>query len=88
MSTNKRFYLGLLLFLFSLNSLCGSIIVAFAGVSNWNTLGETSKFLIVVGILQVWTGTMVAFFTRTHHQSRSPKKYENNRSDSVNSRTR
>lgn len=50
--------------LFSLNALSTSIVTSFLNV-NWGMLSGTEKFLIVVLVVQNWTGTMLAFFNKT-----------------------
>lgn len=50
--------------LFTLNSLATSIIAAFMNVE-WSALTSTAKFLLIVVILQGWTGTMLAFFNKS-----------------------
>jgi hypothetical protein len=50
--------------LFSVNALAGAIIASFINVE-WSSLSGTSKFLLVVAVLQIWTGTMLAFCSKT-----------------------
>lgn len=50
--------------LFSINALSSSIVASFMN-TEWSTLSGTSKFLLIVVILQGWTGTMLAFFNKT-----------------------
>lgn len=50
--------------LFSLNSLFTAILISFLN-TDWSSLNGTSKFLLIVGILQNWTGTLLAFFNKT-----------------------
>ena len=50
--------------LFSLNSLSSAIIASFLN-TDWQTLKATAKFILVVVILQSWTGTMLAFFNKS-----------------------
>jgi hypothetical protein len=50
--------------LFSLNALTASIVASFLNV-NWSQLSGTEQFLIVVLVIQNWTGTMLAFMNKT-----------------------
>lgn len=50
--------------LFSLNALASSIVASFLNV-NWGPLSGTEKFLIVVLVIQNWSGTMIAYFNKT-----------------------
>lgn len=50
--------------LFSLNSLFTAILISFLN-TDWSILSATSKFLLIIGILQNWTGTLLAFFNKT-----------------------
>lgn len=50
--------------LFSINALATAIVLSFMNVS-WSQLDPTSKFILIVGILQNWTGTMLAFFNKS-----------------------
>lgn len=67
-----KLYLAVLLSLFVLNSLCASIVTALGTVDDWTKLNHTHRFLIVVGIVQGATGTIIAFFTRS--QFKPPKQ--------------
>lgn len=49
--------------LFSINSLTTAIVLSFMNTT-WDQLDHTSKFLLVVGILQNWTGTLLAFLSK------------------------
>lgn len=51
-------------FLFTLNSLSTAIVASFMN-ADWANLDGTSRFLLVVVVLQNWTGTMIAFFNKT-----------------------
>lgn len=50
--------------LFSINSLSTALVASFAN-AEWATLSPTSKFLLIVVVLQNWTGTMLAFLNKT-----------------------
>lgn len=50
--------------LFSFNSLATAIVASFLN-TEWNTLTATSKFLLIVVIVQNWSGTMIAYFNKT-----------------------
>lgn len=54
----------LYVFLFSFNSLASAIIASFLN-TDWQQLKPTAKFILVVVILQSWTGTMLAFFNKS-----------------------
>lgn len=54
----------LMAILFSLNALASAIVASFLNV-DWSTLSTTSKWLILVVIVQNWTGTLMAFFNKT-----------------------
>lgn len=51
-------------FLFSVNSLCTCIVASMAG-SVWHNLGTQEKFTVIVAILGNWTGTIMAFISKT-----------------------
>lgn len=50
--------------LFSCNALFTAIVASFMN-TDWSTLSPTSKFLLIVVVLQNWTGTLIAFFNKT-----------------------
>lgn len=50
--------------LFSINALSSTIVASFMN-TDWSTLSGTSKFLLIIVVLQGWTGTMLAFFNKT-----------------------
>lgn len=50
--------------LFSINALSTAIVASFMN-TDWAQLNTTSKFLLVIVVLQNWTGTMLAFFNKT-----------------------
>lgn len=50
--------------LFSINSLATAIVASFMNVE-WSDLSATSKILLLIVVLQNWTGTMLAFVNRT-----------------------
>lgn len=50
--------------LFSLNALFTAIIASFMN-TEWSSLTETKKFLLVILILQNWTGVLIAFLNQT-----------------------
>lgn len=50
--------------LFSINSLSTAIVASFMN-ADWANLDGTSKFLLVVVVIQNWTGTMIAFANKT-----------------------
>lgn len=55
--------------LFSINALCTAIVVALVGCT-WIALDFQSKFIIIIAIVGNWTGTIMAFV------SKSAKKIE------------
>lgn len=54
----------LMAILFSINALASAILASFLNV-DWSALSTTSKWLILVVIVQNWTGTLMAFFNKT-----------------------
>lgn len=50
--------------LFSFNSLSTAIVASFLN-TEWSSLSSTSKFLLVVVVVQNWTGSMLAFFNKS-----------------------
>ena len=54
----------LMALLFTINSLASAIILSFLNV-DWSSLTATSKWLIVIAVVQNWTGTLMAFFNKT-----------------------
>src|SRR5512146_2201418 len=48
----------------SLNALSTAIVASFMN-TEWATLSATSKFLLIIVILQNWSGTMLAFINKT-----------------------
>lgn len=50
--------------MFSFNALATAIVASFMN-TDWNQLNATSKFLLVIVVLQNWTGTMLAYFNKT-----------------------
>lgn len=54
----------LYILLFSINALATTIVASFLNVE-WTELSTTSKFLVIVVILQNWTGVLLAFFNKS-----------------------
>lgn len=50
--------------LFSLNSLFSVTVASFLNI-DYENISNTSKFLVIIVILQNWTGTMLAFLNKT-----------------------
>lgn len=50
--------------LFSINALATAIVASFMN-AEWSQMSPTSKFLLIIVVLQNWTGTMIAFFNKT-----------------------
>ena len=50
--------------LFSFNALASAITASFLNVE-WDSLSGTSKFLLIIVVAQNWTGTMLAFMSKT-----------------------
>ena len=50
--------------LFSVNALSAAIIASFLN-TDWSALSNTSKFILIVVVIQNWTGTMLAFLYTT-----------------------
>lgn len=50
--------------LFSVNSLTTAIVASLLN-TNWRDLDQTSKFLLVIVVIQNWTGVLLAFFNKT-----------------------
>jgi hypothetical protein len=50
--------------LFSINALATAIVISLLN-NDWKNLSATSQFLVVVTVVQNWTGTMLAFFNKT-----------------------
>lgn len=69
-STAAGYHMAILWFvLFSVNALCTSIVASMAGCV-WGNLGTQEKFTIVMAIIGNWTGTIMAYI------SKSSKKIE------------
>ncbi len=49
--------------LFSINSLATAIVASFMN-TEWSDLSATSKFILIVVILQNWSGTLLALFNK------------------------
>lgn len=49
--------------LFSVNSICSAILIALSNAT-WSELDPQGKFLIVIGIVFNWTGTIMAFVSK------------------------
>lgn len=58
--------------LFSVNSLCSATVASFLNV-NWSALSTTAKFLVVIVILQNWTGVLLAFFNKSIQRAEQGK---------------
>jgi len=58
-------------FLFSINALCTAVIAALVG-KDWTNLPSQDKFIIVVSVLGNWTGTIMAFLSRTSQKLAPP----------------
>lgn len=50
--------------LFSVNSLASAIVASFLN-TEWSSLGPTTRFILIVVIIQNWTGTLLAFFNKS-----------------------
>lgn len=49
--------------LFSLNSLCTSIMASLVN-ANWTDMDRQSKFLMIIAVMGNWTGTIMAFISQ------------------------
>lgn len=63
MATLRWLTLGLLI-LFSVNSLCTTIVAVMVDAT-WSDLTGTQKFIRYCLVAGNWTGTLIAFFTNT-----------------------
>jgi hypothetical protein len=50
--------------LFSINSLATAIVASFMN-NEWFNMSYTTRFLVVVIVIQNWTGTLLAFFNKS-----------------------
>jgi hypothetical protein len=60
----------LYVFLFSVNSLATATVASFLNI-DWGSMTKTSKFLVVIVIIQNWTGVLLAFFNRSIQRAES-----------------
>lgn len=51
-------------FLYSMNALGTAIVASFLNVE-WENLTPTTKFIMIVVVIQNWSGTMLAFLNKT-----------------------